>query len=109
MFKKEFHEVFEENKDQADFELLLQRTHPEDRAAVQATVDRASIAGNGYDHEFRLLMPDGSVKYIHTLARAATDTSGGVEFLGAATDVTALVVDSWKKVKITIPSNRSTG
>jgi PAS domain S-box-containing protein len=67
---------------------ILQRVHPEDRAAVQETVDRASIDGNDYDHEFRLLMPDGSVKYIHTVARAARDASGGVEFLGAATDVT---------------------
>ena len=69
-------------------ELILQRVHPEDRAAVQRTVDRASIGGNDYDHEFRLLMPDGSVKYIHTVARATRDASGGVEFLGAATDVT---------------------
>jgi PAS domain S-box-containing protein len=69
-------------------EFILQRVHPEDRAAVRATVDRASIGGNDYDHEFRLLMPDGSVKYIHTVARATRDASGGVEFLGAATDVT---------------------
>jgi PAS domain S-box-containing protein len=69
-------------------EFILQRVHPEDRAAVQGTVDRASIGGNDYDHEFRLLLPDGSVKYIHTVARATRDASGGVEFLGAATDVT---------------------
>ena len=69
-------------------EFILQRVHPEDRAAVRATVDRASSSGNDYDHEFRLLMPDGSVKYIHTVARATRDASGGVEFLGAATDVT---------------------
>jgi PAS domain S-box-containing protein len=69
-------------------ELILQRVHPEDRAAVQRTVDRASIGGSDYDHEFRLLMPHGSVKYIRTVARATRDASGGVEFLGAATDVT---------------------
>jgi len=69
-------------------EFILQRVHPEDRAAVRGIVDRASIGGNDYDHEFRLLMPDGSVKVIHTVARAARDVSGGVEFLGAATDVT---------------------
>ena len=69
-------------------ELILERVHPEDRAAVRATVDRASIGGKDYDHEFRLLMPDGSVKCIHTVARATRDASGGVEFLGAATDVT---------------------
>ena len=69
-------------------EFILQRVHPDDRAAVQKTIDRATIGRNDYDHEFRLLMPDGSVKYIHTVARATRDASGGVEFLGAATDVT---------------------
>jgi PAS domain S-box-containing protein len=69
-------------------EFILQRVHPEDRAAVQATVDRASADRTDYDHEFRLLMPDGLVKYIHTVARATRDESGSVEFLGAATDVT---------------------
>jgi PAS domain S-box-containing protein len=69
-------------------EFIVQRVHPEDRSAMQETIDRATIGRTDYDHEFRLLMPDGSVKYIRTVARAARDASGGVEFLGAATDVT---------------------
>src|ERR1700681_1450385 len=70
-------------------EFIVQRTHPEDRAAVQQTIDRASIAGEDFDHEYRLLMPDGSVKYVHAVARAARDASGSIEFAGAVTDVTA--------------------
>jgi PAS domain S-box-containing protein len=69
-------------------EFIVQRTHPEDRAAFQATIDRVSIDRSDYDHEFRLLMPDGSVKYVHAMARVAQDRSGGVEFFGAVTDVT---------------------
>jgi hypothetical protein len=34
-------------------------------------------------------MPDGSVKYVHAMARVARDPSGGIEFFGAVTDVTA--------------------
>ena len=33
-------------------------------------------------------MPDGSVKYLHAMARVAHDPSGGIEFFGAVTDVT---------------------
>jgi len=51
--------------------LIVQRTHPEDRAAVKKTIDRASGDGKDFDHEHRLLMPDGSVKYVHAVARAA--------------------------------------
>jgi PAS domain S-box-containing protein len=69
-------------------EFIVQRTHPEDRAAVQHTIDRASADGNDFDHEYRLLMPDGSVKYVHAVARAARAPSGSIEFFGAITDVT---------------------
>ena len=68
---------------------IVQRIHPEDRTAMQQTIDRASGDGKDYDHEYRLLMPDGSVKYVHAVARAARDASGSIEFLGAVTDVTA--------------------
>jgi PAS domain S-box-containing protein len=69
-------------------ELIVQRTHPDDRAAVQRTIDDASRDGRDFDHEYRLLMPDGSVKYVHAVARAARDASGSTEFVGALTDVT---------------------
>jgi len=69
-------------------EFIVQRAHPEDRAAVQETIERAAIDRNDYDHEFRLLMPDGSVKHVHAVARAARDYSDSVEFIGAVTDVT---------------------
>jgi PAS domain S-box-containing protein len=69
-------------------QFIVQRTHPEDRAAVQQTIDRASIDGNSFDHEYRLLMPDGSVKYVHAVARARRGESGSAEFVGAVTDVT---------------------
>jgi PAS domain S-box-containing protein len=69
-------------------EFIVQRTHPEDRAAVQQTIDRASREGKDFDHEHRLLMPDGSVKYVHAVAHAAKDASGNTEFVGAVTDVT---------------------
>jgi PAS domain S-box-containing protein len=69
-------------------DFIVERTHPEDRAAVRKTIDDASGTGKGFDHEYRLLMPDGSVKYVHAVARAAKAASGSIEFLGAVSDVT---------------------
>ena len=69
-------------------EVIFQRTHPDDRAAVQRTVDTASRTGTDFDHEYRLLMPDGSVRYVRAVAHAARDASGHTEFLGAVTDFT---------------------
>src|SRR6201998_1512421 len=69
-------------------ELILQRVHPEDVALVKQTIERASQDGKNFEHEYRLLMPDGSVKYVHALAHASWDKSGGIEFVGAVSDVT---------------------
>jgi PAS domain S-box-containing protein len=71
------------------FEMVLQRAHPEDRALVQQAIDRAIRAGNDLDYEHRLLMPDGSVKYVHVVAHAARNPADQLEYIGAVVDVTA--------------------
>jgi PAS domain S-box-containing protein len=71
-----------------NLEFIVQRTHPEDRADVQKTLDAASSDGKDFDHEHRLLMPDGSVKHVHAVARAERLASGNIKFIGAVTDVT---------------------
>jgi NO-binding membrane sensor protein with MHYT domain/signal transduction histidine kinase len=69
-------------------ELLLQRVHPDDAALVKQTIERASQDGKNFEHEYRLLMPDSSVKYVRVVAHALSDESGSVEFVGAVMDVT---------------------
>src|SRR5579863_2568261 len=70
-------------------EPILQRTHPEDRAFVQDTIDQAARDRKGFDVEHRLLLPDGSVKYVRVLGHPSTnDESGNFEFVGAVMDVT---------------------
>src|SRR5712691_7864936 len=68
---------------------VFQRILPDDRARAKQTIDRASSDGNDFDHGYRLLMPDGSIKYVHATAHAVKDASGGIEFVGAVTDITA--------------------
>jgi PAS domain S-box-containing protein len=70
-------------------ELFLQRVHPEDAGLVEQTIELASQDGKDFEHEYRLLMPDGSVKHVHVVAHALSDESGSVEFVGAVMDVTA--------------------
>ena len=69
-------------------EVVLQRVHPEDAALVKQTIERASQDGKDFDHEYRLVMPDRSVKYVHVVAHSLSDESGGIEFFGAVMDTT---------------------
>ena len=77
-----------EPKASVTLELIAQRIHPEDRAAVQEAFESASREKSEFDLEHRLLMPDGSVKYLHVVGRPSTDESGRFEFVGAVTDLT---------------------
>jgi PAS domain S-box-containing protein len=69
-------------------ELVLHRIHPEDRTKVEKLIDRVSEERKDFDFEHRLLMPDGSVKYLRVVGRPSNDASGNLEFVGAVTDIT---------------------
>jgi transcriptional regulator with PAS, ATPase and Fis domain len=70
-------------------ELVVQRAHPADAAQVKQTIERASKDGKDFVQEYRLVMPDGSVKHVHVVAHALSDESGITEFVGAVRDITA--------------------
>jgi PAS domain S-box-containing protein len=69
-------------------EMILQRTHPEDRPAIQRLIDRVSREMTAFDFEHRLLMPDGSVKSVRVVGHPSRDDSGRFQFVGAVTDIT---------------------
>jgi PAS domain S-box-containing protein len=71
------------------FEERRQRTHPEDRAKWQGAIDRAIAEKSGYEVEFRILLPGGTVKHIHTVGHPVLNASGDLtQFVGSSTDIT---------------------
>ena len=81
--------IFEYDEEtEPTLELVLQRTHPDDKALIQELIDRACRDGKDFDVEHRLLLPNGSVKNVHVVAHALRDASGNIEFVGAVMDVT---------------------
>jgi PAS domain S-box-containing protein len=70
-------------------ELILERTHPEDRARVQQAIARVSQNTKEFDLEHRLLMPDGSLKHVHVVGHLLeAGQPGKTELVGAITDIT---------------------
>ena len=89
-WSEETYKIFEHDRvTKPTLEWAMQRIHPDDRDRVQQTRDRASEEGADFDLENRLLMADGSVKYVHVLGRALKTSAENLEFVGAITDVTA--------------------
>jgi PAS domain S-box-containing protein len=70
-------------------ELILQRTHPDDRPFLQEWIDQAARDRKAFNFEHRLLLPDGSVKFLRVVGHPSTnDESGNFEFVGAVSDIT---------------------
>jgi len=81
--------------DPADGSLTLEeyseRVHPEDRLKWKGAVERAILEKADYDHEFRILLPNGMVKWIHAVGHPVLSDAGDLEqFVGSSTDITEL-------------------
>ena len=70
------------------FDLIRGRVHPEDIMLVEKTFDEARDGRNDFEWQYRLLMPDESVKYLHGVAHATRDQDGRLEYIAAVQDVT---------------------
>jgi PAS domain S-box-containing protein len=88
VWSDETYRIFEYDSEKPTLNMALQRIHPQDRALVQQLIEDVSKSGTDFEHEYRLVVPSGAIKHLHVRAHALHDSSGGVEFIGAVTDIT---------------------
>jgi len=68
------------------------RIHPDDRKRVRALFERCLIEKTDYEADYRLLLPDGTINYQHSVGRPIVNEKGDLmEFVGTAMDVTEQV------------------
>jgi len=69
---------------------LLARVHPEDRAARDSAIRRALETKGEYSIEYRVLLPDGTLRWIGARGRCMNvEETKGIRLLGVSMDVTA--------------------
>jgi PAS domain S-box-containing protein len=70
---------------------FLERVHPEDRPLIE---QKAKAESNGFENvdseaDYRIVLADGTIKHLHSVARPVTNESGEVvEVVGTSMDVT---------------------
>lgn len=69
-------------------ELIRTRVHPQDLSLYEKMFERARNGGNDFEWQFRLLMADQSIKYLHSVAHATRDQDGQLEYIAVVQDVT---------------------
>jgi PAS domain S-box-containing protein len=70
---------------------FLERVHPEDRPGVEQRARMEATLKQRVDSEgeFRIVLPDGRIKHLHSIARPVMDESGEIsEIVGTIMDVT---------------------
>jgi len=70
-------------------EQCSERVHPEDRVKWKSIIERAIVDKADYDREFRIVLPNGMLKWIHTVGHPVLSAAGDLEgFVGSSTDIT---------------------
>jgi PAS domain S-box-containing protein len=72
----------------ATIELSISRVHPEDAAAFREMRERQLKHVTDYVHDYRIVMPDGAIKFIHSVGHVTTDPDGDLVYSVALQDVT---------------------
>ncbi|MGA2984964.1 MAG: PAS domain S-box protein, partial [Terriglobia bacterium] len=71
------------------FEEFLRRVHPEDRGMVKKAYTDALYQDKPYSLDHRIVLPDGSSRYVHEEAEITRDEAGkAISMLGTVHDVT---------------------
>jgi hypothetical protein len=80
---------FDPDKGIPSFDELVLRIHPEDRTGALREFETAVPSGKDFDAHFRIVLPDGKMKYVYGTGHPVFNPSGEVrEFIGTVMDVT---------------------
>ncbi len=90
-WSSEFYRIFgfDPAKDRAQRYAALERIHSDDRARFERTFEEAIRKKTDLDASFRIVLPDGTVKHVHTVGYPVVDQGGEVvEMVGTTMDIT---------------------
>jgi PAS domain S-box-containing protein len=72
-----------------DHRQILQLCHADDRDSLDQALEAAAREARSIELDFRIVRPDGSIRYVHNKAQPILDDSGAlVEVMGVIMDVT---------------------
>jgi len=94
LWSDEIYRIFDLSPDEftATYEAFLQTVHPDDRELVNRAYTESVDNRSGYDIVHRLLLRDGTVKYVNERCKTDYDESGKpLRSLGTVQDITARI------------------
>jgi len=83
---------FDPQEGTASGEAVFQRIHPDDRNRWKANLEHSLREKQDTSDEYRIVLPDGTIKHIHTIRHPVLDDAGDVvQLVGTSIDITERV------------------
>ena len=70
--------------------MFLERIHPEDRPLFEQTLHGSLWEDGDFEHDYRIILPDGTTKFLRSAGRSFVNQEGEPEFIGTVIDITEL-------------------
>jgi signal transduction histidine kinase/GAF domain-containing protein len=80
--------AFDPTAPRMSYAAFIGRVHGEDRLSLEQALHQAVREGHRFQLEYRIILPDGSIKYLYSAGRPDAAESGEPEFVGAVMDIT---------------------
>src|SRR5258705_2067115 len=81
--------AFDAEKTKPSYPMFLERIHPDDKPGVEQTVDTAVHEKSDWELDYRIVLPDLSIKHVHAAGHPFVNEYGDlVEYIGTVMDVT---------------------
>lgn len=71
-----------------NFQRFMASLHPEDRSPVEAAVQSALRQGGDFRKEYRVIYPDGAIRWLYAIGSCRLNAGEPVRMMGASLDMT---------------------
>ena len=86
---------------------LENAVHPDDRALRRAALEQSIATGAGFDVEYRIVLPDGAVRWVHKRAQVVRGADGTASRVsGISLDVTERKADESRRLALVALGDR---
>jgi C4-dicarboxylate-specific signal transduction histidine kinase len=73
---------------QPSYPVFVEPIHPEDRPSIEQTIATAVAEKGQFQLEYRIVLPDGTVKHLLSIGRPGPTEFGDLEYIGTVMDIT---------------------
>jgi PAS domain S-box-containing protein len=92
---------YDPQTDEPSYSLFFERVHDEDEGPFREALDRAVQEKSEFEFEYRIVLPDGSIKFLWSVGQPRLNSAGELEYIGTTMDITERkrAEEAWQKAQ----------